>query len=68
MISWTEALVCGLIGAVVGYLTAHAHMEHKRHMHELRKAMPMLRKTVYRLGALLGVLVVSGFVLWVGVL
>jgi hypothetical protein len=67
MIGWTEAVGAALLGAVFGYLFCHAQLEHRCHMHELRKATPTLRKTVHRLGALLLILVIGGFTLWAGV-
>jgi hypothetical protein len=67
MIDWTEAIGAALLGAVLGYLFCHVQLEHRRHMHELHKATPMLRKTAYKLGALFMVLVIGGFTVWTGV-
>jgi uncharacterized membrane protein YeaQ/YmgE (transglycosylase-associated protein family) len=67
MIGWAEAIICGLVGAFIGSSLTYAYEEHKRHMHELRKATPMLRKTAYKLGTVLMVLVIGGFTIWTGV-
>jgi hypothetical protein len=67
MIGWAEAIGAAILGAVLGYLFCHVQLEHRRHMHELRKAAPTIRKTAYKLGALLMVLVIGGFTIWTGV-
>jgi polyferredoxin len=67
MINLAAVIGAAILGAVFGYLFCHVQLEHRRHMHELRKATPMLRKTAYKLGAVLMVLVIGGFTIWTGV-
>jgi polyferredoxin len=67
MIGWTEAVGAAILGAVFGYLFCHVQLEHRRHMHELRKATPMLRKTAYKLSGALLLIAIGGFTIWTGV-
>jgi polyferredoxin len=67
MINLAAVIGAAILGAFIGSSLTYVYEEHKRHMHELRKAAPTIRKTAYKLGAVLMVLVIGGFTIWTGV-
>jgi hypothetical protein len=67
MINLAAVIGAAVLGIVFGYLFRNVQLDHQQHMHELRKAAPTIRKTAYKLGAVLMVLVIGGFTIWTGV-
>jgi uncharacterized membrane-anchored protein YhcB (DUF1043 family) len=63
---WWAAFGLGaIIGLVVGYGIARIHIAHRKHMHELRKAIPTLRRIMYLISGV--VLLIAGGFAWLGV-
>jgi uncharacterized membrane-anchored protein YhcB (DUF1043 family) len=65
VLGWSTLIVGVLIGLAIGYGIARVVFEHRKHMHELRKAIPTLRRIMYLISGIV-LLIVGGFA-WLGV-